>query len=753
MNRTITTIGLALAAGLALGACSQPSKTGDTVVMPAPIGRNAAPSERPRSEVITAMGGPADGYAQTTLLAKQRLVARPQGPEMLGVQPLTDGPRDERPISIAFNQLDAKDALRVLIGELLGRSFIIDPEVTGQITLEVEDELSTTDLFNLLDALAIVHGWSIENRGHTLVVRTNKQRASSTVAPILTARAANPSERAGVRVYPLKYVAPQQAGEVVKTLLSQGGSSIVAGRMLLVADTIAQLNRLGELLRSLDTPAFDGVEIWTYEMAFQGPVEAVRALDAMAQQSQLSVGGDSLASFIPIPRTRRLMVVSRDATLQPMLEEWVRMVDQAPNMAQRHQYLYRVQHLNPTELKNLLAAFYADRIEQNVADPTDGRMRLVVSEEEELMLIFATPTDYADLMAMIERIDRPRQQVHLQAVIAEVNLADSLEYGVEYFLSTETGSGLLELAGTVNQFSPANPAGSAVFLATSGFAVVEALKQKSNVSLLAAPSTTVRDNAEATLQVGEEVPIVTAAVDSQTQTGGTSGIRNEIEYRDTGIILGVTPKINESGEVTMTIRLEVTDAVPTSSSGIDSPTFTTRTAETVVTVPHGMTVLIGGAIETRSRNRRSSIPLLGDIPGIGAAFSSQEIATERTELLLAITPEIMNSPRDVMMTTSDFVQSTYGLRDALRRFVAPIPDVLRTADASEAMENFDKAFGLAAAPIAEPAAPVESPAEPSRRDELTRLAAAIPVTEDAETAAVAHFLKGLAAWTPDEGEG
>ncbi len=749
MLRTLTTCGLTLACGLALAACAQNKSTPESSTIPAPVGASLSPSERPRTEMLAPVGGPADGYAQTALIAKHRLAAQDKGPERLGVEILDNGPREERPINIAFSELDAKDALRVIIGDLLGRNHIIDPGVSGSVTLEVDDDLSNQDLYDMLDALCVVHGWSIENRGQTLVVRTVQQRAGSTVAPILSTRAAVPSERPGVRVFPLNYVAPQQAGEAVKGLLSQGGVSLVSGRMLIVADTIAQLNRLGELIQTIDAPAFDGVEIWTYELAFQGPVEAVRALDAMVTQSRLASGGDALAAFIPIPRTRRLMVVSRDATLQPMIEDWVRMVDQSPDMATRAQYLYRVQHLNPTELKAMLEAFYADRIEKDPNNPTDNGMRLVVSEEEELILIRATPHDYAEMIAMLERIDRPRQQVHLQAVIAEINLADSLEYGVEYFLSTDTGQGLLELTGSLTQFAPANPAGTAVFLATDGFAVVNALKTKSNVALLSAPSTFVRDNAQATLMVGEEVPIIQAQVDSSTQIDGSSGVRNEVEYRDTGVILGVTPKINESGEVTLTIRLEVTDAVPTTSSGIDSPTFTSRTAETVVTVPHGLTVLIGGAIETRRANRKSSIPILGDIPAIGLAFQSREIETERTELLLAITPTVVNDPKDTMVVVSDFVQSAYGLRDELRKFVAPIPDVLRTADASGALADYERAFAHVAAPTN--STPVEEPpADPAPNESLDRLAAAIPSTDD-ESAAVAMFLNGLASIADNAG--
>ena len=757
MRKTYTTLGLTLAVGLALSACQRGGATAITP-LPKPIGSTLPMTPQPRSEIISSTGGPADGYAQATLIARQRLRAADTGPEHLGVEPMSEGPRDARPVSLAFRDLAADDALRVIIGQLLGRSFLIEPDVKGPVTLEVNADMTTRDLYDLLDSVCILHGWSVERRGQTLVVRSAKQRASSSIAPIMSARAAIPSERPGVRVFSLQHIAPQQAAEAVKPLLSPGGVPIVAGRLLAVADTIAQLNRLGALLAKLDTPAFDGVEIWTYELAHQTAADAVRVLGALAQQAGLASASDALATFVAIPRTPRIMVIARDPSLQPMIREWVTMVDQPPDLPRRMDYVYHIQNLDPTALKPMLDSFYAGRLEHDANDPNDHGMRVVVSTDEDLLLIRATPTDYADLMAMLERIDRPRQQVHLQAIVAEVTLSDELQYGVEYFLSTKTNSGLLDLTGAINQFSPANPAGSAVFLASSGFAVIEALKTKSDIAVLSAPSTFVRDKSEASLKVGASVPIITAAIDSQTQVGGTSGVRNEVQYRDTGVILGVTPKINQSGEVTMTIKLEVTDAVPTTSSGIDSPTFTTRIAQTTVTVPHGQTVLIGGAIESRSTNRSSRIPLLGDIPGLGAAFQSRDKKSNRTELLLAITPTVVNDPADTTRIVSDFVQSAAALRESLAGFEAPIPDVLRTADA-RALEQATRAFSDAAraqaAPAPQPA--VDGPHDitaPPADGALQQLATLAPQGVHTEQAAmVALFLKGLARRAPSPGEG
>jgi len=750
MKRALTAIGLVLAAGLAVSACTRSGRAALVPGLPASIGEQRPLTPRALTEIIPTVGGLADGNAETILLARQRLEARRNGPERLGAEALIDGPRDARPVSLAFNNLEARDALRVIIGELLGRPHIIDPAVQGQVSLEVNADLSTRDLYDLLDALCVAHGWSVESRGPTLVIRPATSRAGSSVAPILTARSAVPSERPGVRVFALEHIAGQQAADVVKPLVSPGGVPIVAGRLLVVADTIAQLNRIGALLESLDIPAFDGVELWTYELAHTAPAEAVRTLGAIAQQTGMAAQNDPLATFVEIPNSPRLIVIARDASLQPMIRRWVEMVDRPAGTLQRLAYVYHIQYLEPDRLRAMLDSFYAGRLETNSKDPYDPGMRIVVEPTEELLLIRATPNDYADLMALLERIDRPYQQVHLQAVIAEVTLSDSLEYGVEYFLSTETGSGLLELTGSVKQFSPANPAGSAVFLATDGFAVVNALKTAGNVSVLGVPSMTVRDNATADLTVGAEVPIFTASLDSPTQVGGTSGIRNEVEYRDTGTILRVTPRINESGDVTMVVSLEVTDALPTTSSGIDSPTFTTRSATTTVTVPHGQTVLIGGAIESRRTDRKSGIPILGDIPGLGLAFQSREKSVDRTELLLAVTPTIVNDPADQTLVMSDFLQGAAGIRAALSTFRAPLPGALRSAQAT-AMERATRALAEAQpAPVAPIVPTPASPASPDRA--LIQLAAGVHDGGDSdEAAAVAFFLRGLAQRAPGAG--
>jgi len=300
----------------------------------------------------------------------------------------------------------------------------------------------------------------------------------------------------------------------------------------------------------------------------------------------------------------------------------------------------------------------------------------VLSEEEDLLLIDATTEDYANLIALLTRVDVPRQQVQLQCVIAEVTLGGSLQWGVDYFLTNSTGEGILDLTGSLTSLGPLNPAGSISLTATDGFAVIEALQGESEVVVLSTPTVTVRDKDESEFQVGAEVPILTASLDSSSQNDGSTGIRNEVEYRDTGIILTVQPMITEGGDVTQTISLEIKDAAANSSSGIDSPEFTKRLVKTTVTVPHGKTVMLAGIVSKNISDSVNKIPLLGDIPVVGLAFQNISKTTDRTELILMITPTIINDPGETQRLATAYTAGLENVRRVLDGFDADLPIAL-----------------------------------------------------------------------------
>ncbi len=669
--------GAMLAGVLTLGAC------GTSDAARAREGADPPPLQvrsRPMTEPIARSGGAVDLTTSAALLERQRLAAAPRGAERETLATFDDASGPATGVKYAAREAAADDALRVLIGDYMGRGYLIDAEVSkDKVTLDIDAMMTPRDMQDLLEALAVINGWTVEDRGSALVVtKSAKDAARSSMAPLLSDRAAAPSEAPGVRVFRLTYLSATDATNVCKDLMSQGGKGVAAGRLLVIADRISQLNRLGELIRALDQPAFDGVEIWTYGLERARPEDAAKTLDAMARAAGMASSGEPIVAFVPVTGTRKLMAIARDPSVQPLVRNWVEQIDRPSDDPTRQTYLYRMQNFDPEQLLGMIRGYLGSRY----AGPTDefdaasDQVRITVSSEEDVMLIDARHRDYTDLLALLTRLDIPRQQVQMECLIAEVTLGGSLQWGVEYFLETIMGEGILELAGNLTGLGPLFPTGTASFVGGSGFALIKVLEGESHVEVLSTPRFTTRDKEEAEFQVGASVPILKASVDSTTQTDGTSGVRNEVEYRDTGLILRAQPRINETGDVTLKISLEIADAAPNTTSDIDSPQFTKRLIETTVTVRHGQTLLLAGNVNKRVLDKVNKIPVLGSIPIAGIMFQNIDKSTERTELILTVTPPVINDPSEATALVEGFASHLPGLREALAEFDAPLPGVM-----------------------------------------------------------------------------
>ncbi len=742
---------LIVGAGLALVACQNaPEETAEREPFQ---GRPYSSIDRPISEVITSRGsGPIDATGSATLIDRQKLAAARKA-ERVEAE-LLDPQAQGELIQVKYSAREAapEDVIRVLVSDFLGRSYALDPQVAKSnagVTIDVDLEMTPEDIEDLLGALAVLHGWSIDDRGEFLVIGNAANMSRSATAPILRARAALGSEHTAARVFRLDYLAANEAAEAIKDLVSDGGKTVVAGRTLLVVDRINQLNRLDRVFAALDVAPFEGAEIWTYQLSFQQAQEAQRLLGAMATGSRINEGGEALITFLAQDQQNRIMVISRDPSLQPMVRGWLKQIDRPGDDPGRNRYLYRVQHQSPTELVRIARETFSERVERSKEDPLDPGIRFVAGQDEDFIIVVATPSDYADLLSLFGAIDRPDQQVMLQTVLAEVTLSNGLQWGIDYFLQTEIDGSLLELAGDLTQLGPLNPTGSAFFLGGDGFALLEVLEEETDVRLLTTPSIFVRDKEAAFIQIGGEVPIITSNIDSDFQQDGDTGIRQEIEYRETGVILNVQPEVNESGEVTLLITQEIRQVTPTTSSGIDSPEFTVRRVETSVTVPHGKTLLLGGIVTEADQEQINKIPLLGDIPLLGLAFQNLDISTARTELMLTITPQIVNDPHDAGVFLSAFLDSSVNLGETMQEFNENIM-----------ISIYDDEDVLDGTPPRMYDVPMEFDSDEDADDEmrqgrdrnpgesllgLSRLAARQADADAESAAAVSEFLEGLVA--------
>lgn len=286
-------------------------------------------------------------------------------------------------------------------------------------------------------------------------------------------------------------------------------------------------------------------------------------------------------------------------------------------------------------------------------------VRIIADDVKNALVILATPKDYRLVEAALRKLDVTPLQVLIEATILEVVLNDALRYGVEWFF--KSGNNEISLTGLATgaaAFTPVGPAlsGFNYFLNTSDIkVVVNALDQVSTVNMLSSPQLFVLDNETATLQVGDQVPIATQSATS-TLTSDAQTV-NSIEYRDTGVILAVTPRVNSGGLVTLDIVQEVSDVSQTTSSNIttlqNSPTIAQRRLESTVAVQSGGTVALGGLIRDNQTATSEGVPFLSRIPIIGWLFGQRADSATRTELLVLLTPRVVSNQEEAGRLTDE----------------------------------------------------------------------------------------------------
>lgn len=279
-------------------------------------------------------------------------------------------------------------------------------------------------------------------------------------------------------------------------------------------------------------------------------------------------------------------------------------------------------------------------------------LKIVADETKNSLLIMANDRDYQRVLRVIQGLDVVASQVLIEAVIAEVTLNDQLQYGVQWQLSkggTPTATFSNAINGSVGAIFPGfNYAVNAASIAST----LTALNALTHVNVISTPSLMVLDNKTARLQIGDQVPITTQTATSVVTA--QTAIVNSITMQDTGVILSVTPRINESGRVQLEIEQEVSAVVKTTTSNIDSPTIQQRRVKTTVVVNDGEVLALGGMIQEQASRTSSQIPILGDIPGLGAVFSNRDNSVKKTELVILIVPRVVRDRAESRLVTEEY---------------------------------------------------------------------------------------------------
>ena len=307
------------------------------------------------------------------------------------------------------------------------------------------------------------------------------------------------------------------------------------------------------------------------------------------------------------------------------------------------------------------------RTSESLALITSSDIRVIADEVNNALLILATPQEHRMVIAAIKKLDVVPLQVLIEATIAEVKLTDDLRFGLQWFFKSGDVTGVLS-SGASAAIASTFPGFSLIAEGTDAKVILDALEKETSINIVSSPHLMVLDNQTASLQVGDEVPVITR---QQSGTDITSNLVNTVEYRNTGVIMSVTPRVNSSGSIIMDVEQEVSNVVPSSEETL-TPTISQRKFKSSLVVQSGDTVVLGGLIFDFSTKQRQGLPLLAKLPIIGPLFGTTDNEEERTELVMLITPRLVQNRYEAKQVTDEVRRRLRALQ-VLQEETVPTP--------------------------------------------------------------------------------
>ena len=708
---------LAAGAFLALSACTllPPSLRKGEIDKPLPEAAQAVAAEAAARDEAAKGGAPADADTGLRLYPGTGRFTGPPNPK-------PDAGKAPEEASLNFEAADIREVAKVILADYLKESYTIHPAVTGTVTFRTVRPIAMKDLLPTLEMLLRQNNAAVvREEGLYKVLPITAVRGS--LSPTL-GNAYMPAIPPGfsVVVVPLRYVGAREMERLLTPFANDNTIRVDEARNLVIlAGNQREIQHLLDTIQLFDVDFLAGYSVGVFPLKGADVKSVMQDLDKVfgaAAQNPLA----GAVRVIPLERLNALLVVTVNPKYLETAGTWIRRLDQIGGTSGGSRlYVYQVRNGKAENLSQLVGDLFASRRTSTTAPtlapgqrPTEIRtapfgqpqptpqtttttvtpssgaatfslpggvgvtqneVRVIADKDTNSLLIVATAGDYEVIENALKKLDVIRRQVLVEVMLAEVTLSDDLSFGIDWFLTARNNtSGTLNTlgalpasrTGTVGAFAP----GLQLVNLTGGQirAVLRTFGEDNRAKILASPQVMVLDNEKAEIKVGDRI-----SVQTQTQSGTTTtGVINSFQYLETGILLAVTPRINSGGLVTLEVNQEVSEAnKATITAANPNPDVSTRNAKTSVVVASGESIVLGGLIRETKSFDSTGIPLLSKIPLIGAAFGTQTFNRRRTELVLVITPKIVNDPAQAREVTNELRQRMPSLRGSLPQLETP----------------------------------------------------------------------------------
>ena len=655
------------------------------------VGKNPSVAASPPNEDPSerAVGGAAEEQAATLVeLGSGSPISMPPSRPAISL--------DGDAVMLNFEQAPLVEVVHSILGETLGLDYIIENNVPGNVTVRTRSPIPRDQLLPILESLL--------RSNNVLMIRGPNDRFFVSGSPVVRAAVpsfeSSPTEGFSNVIVPLQYISAMEMADILKPVAREDTFVRIdqSRNLLILAGTQLQLEGWLSIVATFDVDQLEGMSVGIFPLENSEVADVLEELEHLVNGNSGATGAAAagiaaMVNIMPVMRLNSVMVVSPQAEYVQMVGEWVSKLDGALVQAlEPSLHVYPVKNASATQLASLLSTIFGggggegspsrggvapgmteknassssgasqpnERMQGTASFSLENDVRVVADSYNNSLLVYATPFEYEKIARTLKKLDVVSTQVLIEASIVEVSLGGDLQYGLEWAFDNDlgggdTGSGLLDLGAGLQPKSGF----SYTFTnnASSFKAVINALAQKSLINVISTPSVLVLDNHTASIQVGDQQPIQ----NSQVITDG-GNISSSISYKDTGVQLTVTPSVNDGGLVTLEIEQSVTD-VGQIDAATGQRTFLNRDVRSKVAVRDGESVVLGGLIRDNETSGKSGVQILMVIPVLGSLFSTTTEQNNRTELLVFITPRVMESDEDLRALNSEMRSRMSGIKD------------------------------------------------------------------------------------------
>lgn len=570
---------------------------------------------------------------------------------------------------LAMNNAELRDVVEEM-STILDTTVILDPKVQGRVSVVSRQALDREGVRRLFYSVLDAHDFSVIDQGEQILIvpaTQAKSRAGTSdgqlsapqqfVTQVIALGASNAADLAGL----------------VRPLVSTNGyvGPSVSANALVITDTARNVRRIGEVVRQLDAGARGAHEL--VQLRHGVAADVARLMDASLGKQN----ADSAIQVLADPRGNRLVIVGTAAVRQRLVQ-LARSLDTATPARLDNARVIRLRYSDAKQLAEVL-----DAMGPGMKTPPAAAASLMLGaaaaapfmvradESQNALVVVADAAQLATLEGIVRALDQPRAQVLIHAAIVEVSGDISEALGVQWALNSGDALGLINFPGTgipilgALQFDDKTvaPEGALLKLGSDRFgALVSALASNTRSNLLSTPSLLTLDNQEAEIIVGQNVPFKTGSY--ATNSNGADNPFTTVERKDVGISLKIKPYINEGSTLRLEVQQEVSDIAP-AVAGVDSSDLITnkRALKSTILADDGEIIVIGGLIKDSVRTQTSGVPLLRDIPYLGALFRWSRDTQVKSNLMVFLRPTIVRRGQDLSALSRQRYQD---LRDQRR---------------------------------------------------------------------------------------